>query len=303
MLGFLLGNMAKKFNPSQFRSKMSQLKSKLRQAESKQRQAISRYKQNVRELNRSIEKYNREVRAYNSRQRVNQQRLASELRRLQSQDKKRHIALRTSAQRLTQSYKTLDQVSTSYRLSPYENYFIDLAERETTNSLALINALESSGELASDATDPSLQETSITDEILNISVELDQRWRGALYSLNPRNPEAARHFCTSVREVFSGILEVQAPDTMVFEFDPNCRTTDRGNPTRREKIRYLLESKDIENEELIEFVDEDIANVIELFEVLNAGTHGHSGRYDLDTLRALKARVEDGLHFLARISA
>lgn len=295
--------MPKKFNPSQFRSKMRQLKSKLRQAESQQKQAISRYKQKVRQLNRSIEKYNHEVRAYNSRKRVNQQRLASELRRLHVQAQTRQSTLRTSVQRLNQSYQTLDQVSARYQLSPYENYFIDLAERETANSVALINALESSGELATDTVDPSLQETSITDEISNISVDLDQRWRGALYSLNPSNPEAARHFCTSVREVFARILEVQAPDAKVFEFDPNCQTTDKGNPTRREKIRYLLETKDIENEELIEFVDENIANVIELFNVLNAGTHGHSGRYDLDTLRALKVRVEDGLHFLARISA
>lgn len=295
--------MPKKVNPSQFRSKMRQLQSKLRQVESYRRQAISRYNQKVRQLNRSIEQYNREARAYNSRQRANQQRLASELRCLQTQSRTRQNTLRTSLQRLNQAYQTLDTATARIRPSSYENYVIDLAERETANSVALINALEGSEELAPDAVDPSLQETSITDEIASISADLDQRWRGALYSLNPSNPEAARHFCTSVREVFTGILDLQAPDEQVFDFDPDCQTTDRGNPTRREKIRYLLETKDIENEALVTFVDEDIGNVIELFDVLNAGTHGESGRYDLNALRAIKARIEDGLQFLTRISA
>ena len=295
--------MPKRFNLSQFRSRMRQLQSKLRQAESRRRQAINRYNQKVRQLNRSIEKYNREARSYSSRQRVNQRRLASELRHLQAQSRTRQNALRTSLRRLNHAYQSLDSATARTSPSAYENYVIDLAERETANSAALINALESSGDLSPDSVDPNLQETSITDEIASLSADLDQRWRGALYSLNPSNPEAARHFCTSVREVFTGILELQAPDEQVFDFDPKCQTTDRGNPTRREKIRYLLETKNIDNEELVEFVDEDIGNVIELFGVLNSGTHGESGRYDLNALRAIKKRVEDGLQFLTRISA
>ena len=295
--------MPKRFNPSQFRSKTRQLQSKLRQAESRQKQAISRYNQQVRQFNRNIDKYKREVRAYQSRQRANQQRLASELRLLESKSRTKQSALRVSVQKLNQAYHRLNVVGAQSHMSSYENYFADLAERETANSVAVINALESLQELVTDSLDPSLQETSITDEISSICAELDQRWRGALYSLNPSNPEAARHFCTSVRGVFTRILELQAPDNSVFDFAPNCQTTDRGNPTRREKVRYLLEMKNIENEELVEFVDEDINNIIELFDVLNAGTHGHSGRYDLNVLRAIKARVEDGLHFLAWISA
>lgn len=55
--------------------------------------------------------------------------------------------------------------------------------------------------------------------------------------------------------------------------------------------------------ELVDFATEDIANVLELFDVLNAGTHGQAGRYDMATLGAIKQRVENGLVFLAKLAA
>lgn len=38
------------------------------------------------------------------------------------------------------------------------------------------------------------------------------RWKGALFSLSPTNPDAAQHFCTSAREVLTSMLDIAAPD-------------------------------------------------------------------------------------------
>ncbi len=57
------------------------------------------------------------------------------------------------------------------------------------------------------------------------------------------------------------------------------------------------------NDDQVAFVEADVQNIIELFDVLNAGTHGPAGKYDLVTLASIKKRVEDGLVFLARIAA
>lgn len=286
------------------RINMTQLRSKLRQAQSKQRQAISRYNQKVRDLKRTIYNYNRQVRAYNARQRANQQRLRMELAKLQRQSTTRYVTFRTSVTTVHRAYTSLEESASRRALTPQENFFLDLSEREVANSIEVLNTLLDSERMPYDEGRlETLQQTSITDEIAIVSEELDSRWRGALYSLSPRNPDAARHFCASSREIFTGILELKAPDDAVLTTMPDCSTTDRGNPTRRSKIRYLLQAKEAEFGALVEFVDTDVQNILDLFDLLNAGAHGEAGQYDLCQLLAIKQRVEDGLVFLSRIAA
>jgi len=299
----------------------SQLQSKLRQIESQQRQATNRYNQQVRQHNQrvqqavrntnaAINKYNQEVGTYNNRVRSNQQRLRNEIARLQSQTSTGNTQYRQSVLRVTTAYERLDsRTINALDTSPQENFFVDLSEREAANTVGLFNALEDEPRNPAPEEDPdsfeaqNLQQTNIEDEIGVISEDLDSRWRGALFSLHPRNPEAARHFCTSVREIFTEVLELKAPDKLVFSAMPTCNRTQRGNATRRSKIEYLLSLKGIRNSELSDFVDEDVSNVIELFDVLNGATHGASGRLSIATLQQVKRRVEDGLLFLCRIAA
>ena len=292
--------MAKRVNLSQLKSKLRQIESKRRQAVSRYNQKVCKYNQSVQKLKYAIDRYNKEVRNYNSRQRLNKQRLQRELQRLKSHQSTSYSTLRASVSRLQSVYSRLEQSVASRDLSPADNYFLDLAEREAANSVEVINALLKPEE--SDEVSP-LQQTSIDDEIAIISEDLDLRWRGALFSLNPDNPDAARHFCAISREIFSQILELKAPDDEVFASLPDVQITERGNATRRSKIQFLLLQKGVQIEDLAEFASEDIGNIIELFDLLNTGTHGPAGRYDITTLRAIKRRVEDGLIFLARLAA
>jgi uncharacterized protein YukE len=302
------------------RINLSQLKNKLRQIESQQRQAVNRYNQQVRQhnqrvtqhvrnLNTAINKYNQEVRAYNDRLRSNRQRLRNEIARLQSQSSTRYVHYRESVIRVSAAFERLDHRLINTAPTPQENFFADLSEREAANTIGLFNALTSEdrdtelAELIEAEEVQEFQKTAIVDEIAVVSEELDNRWRGALFALHPRNPEAARHFCASVREIFTAVLELKAPDGSVFQATPGCARTPVGNATRRSKIDYLLSLKGIRNPELTEFANEDIDNVIELFEVLNGATHGASGRLSIPTLRQVKKRVEDGLFFLCRLAA
>lgn len=52
----------------------------------------------------------------------------------------------------------------------------------------------------------------------------------------------------------------------------------------------------------MDFVDEDVKNVLSLFRVFNDGTHGSSGRFGIDKLMAIKTRVENGISYLSSIS-
>ena len=282
----------------------SQLKSKLRQAENKQKQAIRNYNSAVKKYNRNLKtavnKYNQAVRTHNANVRRNRTIINNELRKLQSHrvTTQYHVQYQASAVAMNSSYNNAIQVGDALtELSPQQERIYDLIEQEHANGLATVNAILSNEE-------PAIiddHDASIGNQLALISVDLDARWRGAVFSLNPANPDATRHFCTSAREIFTETIEMCAPDSAVFSDDPNCAKTDRGNATRRAKITYLLKRKNIDTT-VGQFVDDDITNILELFHVLSDGTHGAAGKYSLAKLQMIKKRVEGGISFLCNIA-
>jgi hypothetical protein len=161
---------------------------------------------------------------------------------------------------------------------------------------ALLGGAQASEEAASEP-----RESPLTPILQAISADLGDRWQGALFALSPRNPDAARHFCTSSREIITRILDAKAPDADVIAVLPDCPRTPQGTPTRRAKIRYFLHLQGMSLAELESFIESDMDNVVQLFEVFNAGTHGSAGAFDLAQLQAIRKRVEDGILFLSRI--
>ena len=279
----------------------SQMRSRLRQAQNKQKQAVAKYNRDVRQHNQktkqAINKYNGEVRKHNARVRANRQKIDSELRKIKSSSSSGYQIVRTSAVTLNTYYERLDAKENDFENSSFGYDFLDRSEKENANSLALSNVLESESE-DSEADQSDLLRTEIDEMLQELSPELSNRWKGALFSLNPENPDAARHFCTSAREVFVQILDINAPDYKVMEKSPNCERTPQGQPTRKEKIKYLLGRSGILTEEAINFVDEDVKNVLSLFRVFNDGTHGSSGKFGITKLLSIKNRVEDGITYL-----
>jgi len=225
----------------------SQLRSKLRLAQQKQQQAINKYNQAVRRHNQGVKnavnKYNQAVRAHNARVRANRQRIKSELARLNRQSSTttttRYVVYRSSVDTLHRSYTNLENRAESQQLDPRYNRVLDLSERETANSLEVTNRILGD-QNAGDTPANEIENAELLDGLRRISPDLDDRWKGAVFSLNPQNPDAARHFCTSAREIITQILEIKAPDADVFSLLPDCDKTDRGNPTRRARIKYFL---------------------------------------------------------------
>ncbi|WP_245678690.1 hypothetical protein [Halomonas shengliensis] len=194
-------------------------------------------------------------------------------------------------------YERLDARENDFEQASFGYDFLDRSEKENANSLALSNVLESNAE-DDEGHQSDLLRTEIDDMLQELSPELSNRWKGALFSLNPENPDAARHFCTSAREVFVQILEINAPDEKVIEKAPECDKNHQGQPTRKEKIKYLLGRSGILTEEAVDFVDADVKNVLSLFRVFNDGTHGSSGKFGITKLLSIKNRVEDGIAYL-----
>jgi hypothetical protein len=291
----------------------------IRKAEREQRDAVTRYNQAARRYNaelkraereynrdvdkcnaavrqeqREIEAHNRKARAHNARVRRDRQRLINELNRLQRRASAgQYVPVQTSVHMLNEAYQRVDVASGSW--SGTGLVLADLAETETANSAAAANAL------LGDEADLQGEQTRITDELRIISADLDKRWQGALFSLDSRNPDAARHFCTSSREILTRVIDLEAPDNAVLEALPDCETLDDGSPIRRAKIGYLLSKRGADHESLREFVETDVDDVMKLFRVFNDATHGDAGVFDLNALRALKQRVEGAIKFLSAI--
>lgn len=213
---------------------MNQIQSKLRQAEEKRRQAINNYNQAVRQ-------YNSKVRVHNARVRANRERLRRELEKLARSSTTQHLTLRTSAQTVTRSYQRLDQAAASGPYGDRLNRFLDPSEREAANSVGVMNALH--GEEPEESTDR--RGSSIDHILAKISQDIQDRWHGALFALSPESPDAARHFCTTARDLLAEMLERFADDDLVRATLPDCQLTPQGKPTRRAKILFFLHRQGI----------------------------------------------------------
>lgn len=275
----------------------------VRQAERKQKQAIDNYNREVRSHNRKVKQavnsYNREVNAYNNRVRADRQRLKNEMTRLSRQAATtRYVTYRVSVDAVQSSYERLESSAEAGAFNEDYNEILDLSEREAANNISVMNALL--GDATSDNTQDFMA-SPLTPILQEIAQELADRWQGALFSLNSKNPDAARHFCTSAREIITNILDIKAPDKIVLAAMPNCDLTpQQGTPTRRSKIKYFLHLRGMNVDEIGEFVERDIESVVELFKIFNEGTHGQPGAFSMEQLQAIRKRVEDSIIFLSK---
>lgn len=303
--------MVRRISPSQFRSKLRQLEQKQKRAidaynrevrafNQKARQHNQKVNQAIGQLNRDIDRYNAAARSHNQRVRANRDRLRRELQRLaNTSSQPRLVEYRTAVDRTQASYERLEHHAEGGTLGEGYNALLDLSEREAANNAAVMNALL--GDSTSDEPQAEESNPSLLAFLKSISDDLAARWKGALFALNPQNPDAARHFCTSAREVITQVLEIKAPDEVVFAALPGCDRTDRGNATRRARITYFLKRKGLADDYVAEFVESDMTAVVRLFNEFNSGTHGPANTFTQAQLKAIRKRVEDAIAFLAHI--
>lgn len=303
--------MVRRVSPSQWNSMVRQMQSKQREAIRKHNRAVDDYNrqlkravdahnQNVRDTKRAVDKYNREVRAHNTRVRNDRQRLATAVNRLNSQPRtSTRVTYTVKSSPVYQSYQRLERRAEQGAYSDQFNPVLDLAEREAANSAELETLL--SQEPTDTDVEPQISaDPKLLEKLIELGSDLGDRWHGALFSLSPRNPDAARHFCTSAREIFVRILDMSAPDSDIKD-SGLCELTPDGRISRRSRIRYMLAQHSLSDDALESFVEDDVDNILELFRVFNEGAHGTAGKYGASQLSLIKTRVEDGLKFLTAL--
>jgi hypothetical protein len=291
----------------------SQFRAAVQKSEREQKRAIDNYNRDVRKYDAAVKKavgdYNRQVREYNSKLRTHNRQVENQRRRINQEIARLNarpagatlMAYRESTATFVQTYSIVESDLASRTVSPAAQRFVDLASDETANSVYLANALDGDGAPEDDPTEDELRAPSLATELAAFGQDLVSRWTGALYSLSPKNPDAARHFCTSAREVIIAMLDNSASDAEVKRAEPNCEVTDKGAPTRRSKISYLLRWHGVTEEGITSLVDEDVTNLLSLFRTFNDGTHGHAGRFTITELSGLRTRVEAAIGFIHQV--
>jgi hypothetical protein len=305
--------MVRRVSISQYNSMMRQRQREINRAVDKvnraERQRVSKhnavvrtYNADVRRVNQkrkdAVSQYNRYVNNFNAQVRSNRAKLSQLAISLNSSTSTRYDGVRTSTVDLIQRF---DRVADEDFLSDEHSEIVHLAQIESSNSAQVAEKF-----LHEEPLDDQVEAeaTGILEYLGDLSPDLLDRWRGAMFSLSPNNPDAGRHFCTSAREIFTEILEKWAEDEEVIAANPDCQRTPNGSkPTRRAKISYLLTRKNAATNELISFVEADIENVVRLFDDFNEGTHGPAGRFGFTRLQTIRRRVEGGIMFLATIAA
>jgi hypothetical protein len=248
---------------------------------------------------RAVAKYNQAVRAHNTKVRSDRTKLQQQINALRSRPTNSAYAnVQASTYDLHDHYERIAQ-QPAY--SDVYGDLVALSERESGNSVSVTETLLDTAPGDTPA-EEATEDTGIIDYLSGFSQDLCDRWRGAVFALNPINPDAGRHFCTSAREIFTEILERWAQDEEVIAADPDCQRTPQGKPTRRAKITYLLARRHAATSEMIGFVEADIDNIVQLFGVFNEATHGEAGRHGFAKLRAIRQRVAGGIMFLAAVA-
>lgn len=282
-----------------------------RKVKSANKKAVDDYNREVKRVNdhnrkvysqrkKAVQDYNREVDKFNSSQRQRKRNYEAQLRRLNSTSTTTHILNSTtnisrSSKNLSSSYSNL--ISDPLINSNTSELINNWPERETSNSLDLTNALN--GHYVENISLDFLQNSEVESSLTILSSDLGNRWRGALFSLNHHNPDASRHFCSSAREILTKVINIKAPDNRVILKYPDCEMHGK-SPNRRSKLRFILNNSSIIIKSVLDFVDNDIDDVLNLFGELNKGTHGESGKFNAQQLIRLKKRVEDSIAYIMK---
>lgn len=123
--------------------------------------------------------------------------------------------------------------------------------------------------------------------------------QGARDSLASNNPDCARHVTTSVRELFTQVLQALAPDNEIRAWSTNEQHFHNNRPTRRARLLYIC--RHINCDPLTRFVEDDVQAALSFVESLNAGTHVVESRLTNSQLGSIISRMESLLVFLLQL--
>lgn len=142
-------------------------------------------------------------------------------------------------------------------------------------------------------------ESSLTSYLPRLDTGLTKMWHGANAALSSSNPDKVRHFSASIRELFTHVIHILAPDEQIKKWSNDSFLYDKGKPTRKARLLFIY--RNISNDRFTKFVEKDVSATVEFLRLFQEGTHAITASFSEHQLIALKAKAESTLRFLLEI--
>lgn len=133
-----------------------------------------------------------------------------------------------------------------------------------------------------------------------VSPSLVKLLNGARAAIEQQQSDAARHVLASLRELWSHLLRMLAPDELVLPWLPKSSTEliHAGKPTRKARLLYVC--REIDSEPLSRFVVRDSEASLELINVFQR-VHELEPSLTVSQLKALVLRTESWILYILRL--
>ena len=219
------------------------------------------------------------------------------------------LRFQDSANNMRASYqKMAESICTYPDITHLPRFVLPGATRELFVTGYAVNSLGVSAEAQVEQDSSEIQlvteieeETSICIAFLqDVNPDLARLYAGARDALRGTNPDRARHFLSSLRELWSHLLRQIAPNEQVLEWIPNDNKEllHKSKPTRKARILYLC--RDLNHGPLTTFVAKDACAFVQFIQFFN---HVHELNIELSDrqLRRLQLRSDSWLTYILRI--
>lgn len=124
--------------------------------------------------------------------------------------------------------------------------------------------------------------------------------KGAERALNSQNPDKARHFGTSLRELFNHVLRELAPASKVESWTDDDNHFHKGRPTRRARILFI--SRKTKSSSFKDYLHSDVKSVLEFINLFHGITHKKASGYSKEQLNGMHTKMRGTLHLLISTS-
>lgn len=142
-------------------------------------------------------------------------------------------------------------------------------------------------------------EYSLMQWLPKIDEGLIKMWKGAIEALNSNNSDRIRHFVTSIRELYTHLFHILAPDQEIVNWSKSADDFANGRPTRKARLSFIC--RNISDEPFKKFVNKDIEATLAFIDLFQKGTHSIDPIFTTNHLITIKCKAETTLRFLLEI--
>ena len=142
-------------------------------------------------------------------------------------------------------------------------------------------------------------EIMLSSHLTKLDPRLYKMWKGAIEAYNSNNTDKVRHFSISIRELYTHLIHILAPDDAIKKWSTDPTYFHEGRPTR--KARLLFICRNINNGPFNIFVKKDVDATIAFIDIFQKGTHDIDPMFTPNQLLTIKSKAENTLKFLLEI--